>query len=472
MSQSEAQSQLERFRKLLDGASLSKSSAIYPAVVRFLRYYQGKMEDEIRREIVYRVKETFHLSEDELIYDIAGKSPEGRLSSKDPAEIEKEGLKFVPSGLIKDYINYTLGVEGPLPYHLFSILTVMGATLGRRVLLDMDAFKIYPTMASVLVGESGLRKTTASDIAVNLLRDMELVKVYAEKLTPEFLVEEMKDFAQGLIYAPEMVILLNRKKYMEGTVELITRLLDNPDKWDTGTITRKKTMLTDVAISTLYCSTPSWLISGVSEDVFTGGFMARHILVVQHDSSRCFSKPTTGGPKLREKILIELASLYSTKGVMKMTSECDKFYDQWYRTLKDKLRNEEQEIVKTYMQRKHVHVIKVAMNYHLTLHKNLELCVQCFKLATQLLDWNEQFMPPLLRSLFKTAEGSDQAFILRLIQSSGGIIEHTELIRRAEYKMNANRVKALISSLCEGKRVSEVRNGFFHMYLLSEEHTL
>ncbi|KKL65400.1 hypothetical protein LCGC14_2155370, partial [marine sediment metagenome] len=274
---SDSHLQLEKFRKLLGGTSLSRDSPIYPAVLRFMRAFQGNLESEVREEIVDQIRITFNITEADLRADIAGKVKFKRSLIWDPHQVEKEGAQFAPAGIFKLYIDYTNSSEPPFLFHLFSCLTMTGATIGRRVWFDMAYFKIFPTMATIIVGPSGLKKTTAADIAIGILRDMELIKVYAEKLTPEYLIEDMKDMAQGLIYAPEMIVLLNKKKYMEGIVPLIGRLLDNPERIEVGTISRKKTILTDVAISTLYCSIPDWIITGASEDIFTGGFFARHV---------------------------------------------------------------------------------------------------------------------------------------------------------------------------------------------------
>ncbi len=465
----DSQAQLAKFRKLLGGCSLSRDSAVYPAVLVFMRSYQGELEPEDREAIVSQIRTTFNITEADLKTDIAGRSNSKKSAIWDPYKIEEEAAQFAPAGIFKLYIDYTRNSEPPFLFHLFSCLTMTGATIGRRVWFDMAYFKIFPTMAIIIVGPSGLKKTTAGDIAVSILREMELIKVYAEKLTPEYLVVDMQDMAQGLIYAPEMIILLSKKKYMEGIVPLIGRLLDNPERMEVATISRKKTILTDVAISTLYCSIPDWIITGASEDIFTGGFFARHITLVQYDSCRVFPRPVLGNPKYREQVIIALANLYEFKGEMKMSEECDRVYDKWYREQKKKVYAEEHEIVRTYMQRKHVHVIKIAINYHLAMCRNLLLCAKCFELALKLLNWIEQFQPPLFRDLFKTAEGADQAFILKLVTTAKGVIEHTELIRKAEYKMNATRVGAIIKSLSEGKRVIDVHNKFYHLYILGED---
>jgi len=447
---------------------ISKSSGIYTAALNFLRSYNGKLSEKEQKEILHLVSEAFLVSEEELLQTVTGASKGGLPlpTTLDPKLVEEQGRHFAPDGIVKKYIDYTAKSEPPISYHLFCCLAMIGATLGRRVFFDMAHFRIYPPLGVILVGESGLKKTTATDIAIDFLREGGYTQIYAEKCTPEYLADSMKDFAQGVIYAPEMSVFLGRQRYMEGAVQLIARLLDCPKVLELGTIVRKSRVLREVAVTTLFCSVPIWLVSGCSEDIFTGGFMARHLIVMQYGSSRVERRPTIGDPGLRNSILTDLCSLLSYSGELTLTPEADHLYDLWYNELKKKTLLEEHEIMRTYFARKHVPVHKIAANYHLTRHGGLEICKECFQLAIDLLEWNEQFLPPLMQTLFRTQDGMDQAFILRLIQSNGGLINHTELVRRAEYRMRAKKVNDLLQSLIEGQRIEEKKTGFYHVYVM------
>jgi hypothetical protein len=71
------------------------------------------------------------------------------------------------------------------------------------------------------------------------------------------------------------------------------------------------------------------------------------------------------------------------------------------------------------------------------------------------LDWNEQFLPILLKEMFRTAVGADQKYILNIIKQQGGLIEHSTLVRKVQYKMSAASLRQIILSLKEAKQVEE-----------------
>jgi hypothetical protein len=304
-----------------------------------------------------------------------------------------------------------------------------------------------------------------------MLLEMELTRVYSEKLTPEQLVESMKDMAQGLIYAPEMAVFLGRQKYMEGIVPLITRLLDCPDVWSSETVGRGKKVLYDVAISSLMCSTLDWFITNTSQDVVSGGFIARNIIVAQDSSPRLEPVPKPGNRDLRDNLIADIARIHSMEGEIFMTKECDEFYNDWYRRQKAEAASAEHELLVTYYQRKPDHVKRVAICLHLADCGDLTLDYGCFMRALRIMDWVEQFIPPLLKRLFKTSVGHEQDLVITSIKAAGGIIDHSRLVRRLQYRMNAQQLRMIIQSLKEADMVEEKVDKLIHVYVLKEGHT-
>lgn len=462
--------QLEVFRSLLKGEQFPRTSPLFERIVVWAKNFPGDLNEQDKKELLLLIQRSFNLTEDELRAALAG-VPEIVRDSPTTEEADISLMAFVPNGgYLHDYIRYTQHSEAPLAYHIFCALVGVGATINRRVWFDMGYFRLFCNLGVILIGPSGLKKTTASDIIVSMLQELELTKIYSEKLTPEALVEAMRDMAQGLIYAPEMSVFLGKARYMEGIVPLITRFMDCPDRWSSETIMRSKTYLHDVAISVLMCSTPDWFVSNTPEDLFGGGFFARSIHVVQEDTSRCESKPKPGDPTLRTKLIIQLAALHELTGEMIMSPECDEYYDRWYRESKKDWKNPENELLATYFQRKGVHTIRIAMNLHLSEHGTLIMCLPCFKRALGLVEWTEKLLPSMLRKMFKTAQGAEQDYVRRAIAGAkGGVIDHSILVRKVQYRMNAQQLRAHVLSLKEGRIVEERHDKLQHVYVLCRE---
>lgn len=468
-----------------DNSRSSKATVIFQAALEFVKVRSQNLElsEEDRGQIRQAFSRSFKMSEEELQREIAALTANGTSSNNSNGHatreqtseaqaitLEQELDGLLPrSGFLRDYVDYTRRSEAPLAYHVFSCFTALGSTINRRVWFDMGYYRVFPAMGIIIIGPSGIKKTSAANIAVDLLRDIGVVKVYSEKLTPEALIDAMKGDSTGLLYAPEMTVFLNKVKYMEGMVQLITRFMDCPDKWESGTIMRGKHALTNVAISSLMCSTSDWFIRSTPEDSFGGGFIARNLLVVQEASARCEPIPVLGNDGLYSGMVQQLSIIHSLEGQIKFTEQTDTAYKDWYRgEHQDEAKQPEHEMLATYFQRKPDHAKRLAICLHLAHSGGFDLCLDCWERSLRLLNWTEGFIPRLLQQMFKTSSGEEQEQVLRTIRAHG-IIRHSDLVRRLGYRMDAQRVKSIITSLKEGGQLIELNDPLFgHAYKVKE----
>lgn len=382
---------------------------------------------------------------------------------------ECELRRLLPdTGYFADYTLYTDNSEAPLAYHVFCALAGLAATVNRRIFFDMGTFRVYPPLGVLILGPSGIKKTSAADITVSLVSEMALTNVYAEKLTPEALIEAMKGGnATGLVYSPEMTVLISRQRYMESIIPLLTRFMDSPNVWKSGTIMRGKTELTNVAITCLMCSTLDWFVKNTPETIFGGGFIARNIMILQEASSRIRALPKPSDERLRQKIVVDLAEMHMLQGEMHLTKGAHHAHIEWYEDDK-RHRQVEHELLETYYQRKPVHLLRFAMCLHLATHRDMQICVECWERALSILDWTERYLPGLVGKMFKSPWGEDQDNVMRKIRSAGGYITHSDLVRRMQYRMSASQLRNVLSSLKEAMVIREVRNAIEHAYALTE----
>lgn len=480
--------QLALFEGVMKGKKLVKEGELYHSILNFIRtLHAGSVPDEKKIELRTLVCESFDLTQDELMEKIYGARENSngtgsqvgntfKRSGYDPELVEKElNALLPPSGFFRDYVEYTSRAEAPLPYHFFSSVIGVAAVLNRRVWVEMGYFNFYPATGVIILGPSGLRKTSAADIIVKMLQELQITPIYSEKLTPEALIDSMKgENATGLIYAPEMAVFLNRQKYNEGLVQLITRFMDCPEEWASGTIMRGKTPLRNIAISVLMCSTPDWFVTNIPEDTFGGGFVARNLLVVQESTSRCEPIPRPGDPTLKERLMMQLAWFHTFMGKIGIAGhsgqpKCTCKFCKWYRDHLIKTQHPEHELLGTYYQRKQGHVVRLAICLHIGTHYEYDvhtICEECFERAAHILDWNEKFLPNLFRQLFKSQSGQDQELVLRTLRANGGTITHSGLVRKLQYKYAASQIRNIVSSLKEAGQLREETGIMGHIYVL------
>lgn len=467
--------QLEIFKVTLQGAKLSRQHSSFTEVVGWLRNYPRSLKLSEREYIRGLVCECFDITQQTLDAEIMGKTPssngEAKVDLAAAQQLENELMEILPQhGLVKDYVDYTLHSEAPLAYHVFSIMCAAGNVINRRIWFDMGYYRLYPTLGIIILGPSGIKKTSATNIAIGILQELALTKIYSEKLTPEALIDAMKgDNAVGLVYAPEMAVFLSKAQYNEGLVQLITRFMDCPDVWESGTIGRGRTVLRNVAISSAMCSTPDWFVSSTPADSFGGGFIARNLLIVQETSARCEPIPDPGDTSARKRIVEFLARLHEPEGQIAFGRVGFACYDNWYRTDHQlEVANPEHELLATYYNRKPDHAKRLAIIFHMAEHGTFELCHVCFERALELLRWTEQFLPEMLSKMFITETGETQEQVLRIIHATQPIT-HSALVRKMAYKISAAELRMVINSLKEARLIHEHVDNVKHFYTLMQE---
>jgi uncharacterized protein DUF3987 len=446
---------------------------LFSHALKWIRNFPGNLSEKDKVELREIICHTFGLTPEGLLAQLNDEIEVDQGGTYDAKKEENDLRRLVPVGGFYDrYCTYTDHSEAPLAYHLFCALVGIGVTVNRRVWFNMGYYNLFPNLGVILLGPSGIKKTTAANIIIEMLQFLELSKIYSEKLTPEQLVEAMKEHAQGLIFAPEMAVFLGRQRYMEGIVPLITRLMDCPSVWSSETIGRGKTTLHDIAVSTIMCSTADWFINNTTEDIVGGGFIARHILVVQNDSPRSEAIPRPGDPKLKERLIYDIGEVHTIQGEIFLDAQTEKAYRDWYNTShKHELKNVEHEILATYFQRKPDHAKRVAICLHLAEHATLTLCLSCFTRAVEILDWIERFIPGLLRQMFKTSSGHSADLVLQAIRNAGGVVDHSELLRRLQHRLNGAELKPIISSLKDSGIVAEHVDKIQHVYYIIRQES-
>lgn len=466
--------QLETLKYILQHKRLQRSDPAFVETLEWVKNFPQSLKMFEREHIRKLVCNAFSVSQEELDDLIIGdklnrKSKSGALATE-AIRLEKELDQLLPdAGYLRRYIDYTSHSEAPLAYHVFCALCSVGAVVNRRVWFNMGYYRLYPTLGIIILGPSGIKKTSAANIATDLLQRLGLVKIYSEKLTPEALIETMQGAeAVGLIYAPEMTVFLNKQKYNEGLVQIITRFMDCPDYWKSETIGRGERVIRNIAISSLMCSTLDWFIRSTPEDSFGGGFIARNLLIVQEASARCEPIPIPGDESIRNRLVSDLADIHALEGEASLDKLAGARYDDWYRgELQEQIKKPEHEMLSTYYNRKPDHVKRIAIILHVIEHRELQVCYDCFERALKLVNWTEQFLPSMLQQMFKTQVGSAQEVILKHI-TNGVKLTHSDLMRKVSYQMNAAELKSHVTSLKEARLVQEHTDNLGHYYTLME----
>ena len=173
--------------------------------------------------------------------------------------------------------------ESPRSYILFSGMACLGAALGRRIYFSLDVHKVYPLLNLLLIGPSGIGKSTAMrDIAVNHLIP-QIPEEYRPglltgKSTKEAIHQDLIVMPKSIIMASELANLFSKEKYNEGMIPYFTDLLDlAPARVRTKSGGNMVIQRPECCV--MGGSTKQWLQDMLPNNAGEGGFLPRFLIV-------------------------------------------------------------------------------------------------------------------------------------------------------------------------------------------------
>lgn len=242
---------------------------------------------------------------------------------------------------IDKVLNATEESETPARFYWWSALAAISAVSSPNIFLDRFYYKLSPNIYVFLVGESGIRKGPAVNLATNLVRECDCTRVIKGRFTIQGLIKELGkswtdkagvlcpdsrafipvgEFASGLIYDPQ-------------GVSILTDLYDTAynEDWKNTLSTVPINKLIKPCLTFLAASNETNFEASLPKEATSGGFIAR--MSVIHELNRKTINSLVYAPKVEFKIedLAEyLKGVASIKGEFKYTSQGALFYNEWY----------------------------------------------------------------------------------------------------------------------------------------------
>lgn len=280
------------------------------------------------------------------------------------------------------YLRYTDHHESTKRVRLWSAISVIAACLERKVWIDRGYYKLFPNLYVFIIGRSGLiKKTTSTGIAVNLLREVEGVRIMAERLTAGALVEQLalsgkklnidgKMTAQSAVfaYAPELSVFLT--EVFGSVTELLTTFYDcvphdASKPWVYHTIGRGERKIFGPCLNILGASTKSWLTKCIPRSEMEGGFTSRIVFVVEDKLPEIlipWPALSEEDDLTRLKLIEDLRTINTLSGPVTPSPEARALFTKWYENHMRKVLpyNQDPRMI-GYMSRKGDTILKVSM---------------------------------------------------------------------------------------------------------------
>src|SRR5215471_14331381 len=306
--------------------------------------------------------------------------------------------------LLTEYLKWTADEEAPERFHLFAALTGAAHCLGRRVWVPHGKRVIYPGQTlTLLLGPSGLRKTSAASLIESLLQETRLalpkkdrwrINVMAERGSTQGLIDDLvpKGFdgeqvpreeydCAGFLIAQEMASTFGGAGYIEELSHFITRAADGTsglydeathtvsDGWLTTSFKKDKgqARFKNPTLTMLACATPMHLRQGgLPSQVKETGFIARVLTIHEERTAR---RPQAHFGKngrqrdasMKDALVRGFGLLTMLEGEAKITERAERYMESWYGRLFARLQQEQNALVQAFLARAQVHVIRLAL---------------------------------------------------------------------------------------------------------------
>lgn len=284
--------------------------------------------------------------------------------------------------IIDAYLRYTEEHESTLKIRKWCAISIIAGAMERRLYLDRGYYKLFSNLYTFIVAPSGIvKKTTSTGIAVNMLREVEGIKIMSERMTSGSLVEQMclagkkyeheyQTFTQSALfaYASELAV------FMEEVFGDITSLLttfydcvpnDSSKPWVYGTIGRGERRVFGPCLNILGASTKPWLQRCIPSSEQEAGFSSRIIFVVENDiPDKLVAWPEVNEDLelMRLKIIEDLRAVACMCGKLKVHVAAKLMFRDWYsHHMKVTVKQNTKTTMSGYMARKGDTILKLGM---------------------------------------------------------------------------------------------------------------
>ena len=252
---------------------------------------------------------------------------------------------FPKNSFIDNYMTFMNNMETATDYDFFAAIWLLSCACQRNIIVDRPQLPIQMNFYCIFVAESGITRkstavSTATKIINKLIEDDPTVALIEGKTTPEALdeiiAEKSRNTGSGkaIISISELAVFLGLERYNATMPTLLTDLYDCPQTRKAGgTLSRGAITQTNVFISFLSASTPSWLHQSVNPNIVAGGFTSRCLFIVSEQAKRRIAWPSTSVGITIDDLTRQLKTIKQLcKEISKISVSEDgvKAYTSWY----------------------------------------------------------------------------------------------------------------------------------------------
>lgn len=332
---------------------------------------------------------------------------------------------------LTSYAKVVANSESPQVFHIWVALATIAGAAQRKIMMKAAYYDVHTNMYVILVSPPGRgKKTTAMRVGKNILKLVEpKVNFATQSGSPEALVGIMAkisnpDHQSLTLFSSELGTLMMTNA--ASMVDLLTDIYDGNPDWDRQTVAHSYQEIKRPWLNLITGTTPNWLGENLPPTAVEGGFLARSIVAWSDELllEEPFPELTPDQIALHKDLVHDLSRIAQISGIFTFAGgkqgEAYQFYDKWYRDKSRFPKNADPRLA-TYFDRKHIHILKVAMALSLSYKDELVLELVDLQRALALLDATEKGMEKAFGGIGRNDYSTDYDRVYMQIASQGRV---------------------------------------------------
>lgn len=338
---------------------------------------------------------------------------------------------------LNEFCHWCLPVtEAPELFIYYTGLFVLASALRRRVYIPreyMGSYEVYPNMYILFVGPAGGPRKSTSANASEILKGIPGCTKGPELVTKEALLNKMvKEDKENAVYvlAPEFGEFIAKSGLsMYG---FLTNLYDGKADLGDVTLSRGQVFAEKPCINLLGATTPEWVAENMPISVIGGGFASRVISIYEDTVRRrkLFYDDVDHIELslVKDNLINDLAHIATNlQGPFSIEKDAKEWMTNWYEN--GKQITSDQYKLRGYYNRKHVHLLKIAILCHIAHSDELVLNLGDMQEALNVLELTEPKLSKTFDSIGKNTNTNTLELIKNFI-SERGKVPQLELRRK------------------------------------------
>lgn len=335
---------------------------------------------------------------------------------------------------LESYLEYADKTESPRRLHFWAGVSAIAGALRRKVWIDQNFFKWYPSFYIIFVAKPGIvSKTTTLDIAMDLLREVPGINFGPDIITWQSMVTTFAGICEqfewnGVLHpmsaltfaSGELGNLLDPQN--KDLVNLMISLWDGKKRMEKTTKMSGNDVIEAPWINMIAATTPHWIADNMPAATVGGGFTSRCIFVFAEKKERFIPYPKfemNGHEEaIRLDLIEDLNHIASTlSGEMQLTREAAEWGIAWYeRNWTTRSDNLDDERLDGYIARKQTHLHKLAMVLSVSRGDDLLITQSDLILAETMLNETEEDLSRVFSRIGRSSESLQFESFLSIIK--------------------------------------------------------